>query len=260
MSNTELSAPYIHDMFCELMECEQWKRKDFKIISLDEKSFSERLIEEEMNNQNNVSSLYKYYNDGHVVLFVNDTGLQNNPFIASETIFSQLFEIYNQKIEYFNNINNMINNFKWMKSIMRGYGTWMDLQSSYMSYKLSIELFNDLSDGENPYEYNDFKNNILDVLKNIQSNNENKETKFSVIIFIIAKLAIYEESLNSNINNYFKLKKLNTLDMTEIIDGELGKLINDLYNIFIGSLLTNPTVLTFRKIDKITKKIINVLN
>lgn len=257
MEEEIFNVKYIHDVFCEIMECEPWKRKDFKIISLDETDFNNRLIEEEIENDNNISSLYKYFNDGHITLFVNETELQNNPFVVTETIFSQLFDIYNQKINYYYLIKSMIENYSWIKSASRGYNTWMEFQSSYMSYKLSMELFDELDD--NPYEYEDFKDNIIEMLKNIDQNEESKKTKFSVIIYIMGKLASYENVLNTQVNSYFQLKKIDTLDMTTIIEGELGRLIDGLYNTLISTLLTNTTVLTYKKIDKLTKKILNVL-
>lgn len=251
-----IDGSYVHQLFCEAMECTPLPLENLRIFSLDEIDYFNKMQEEEIDEDN--SSVYKYFEDNYIELYVNETTLNNEPFLATEILFSQLFDIYHQYIPYYQTMIEMVYGNRFTKKSQNGFDYWRQFSSSFMSTKLTKLMYGDLLDDEDfdsPYKNNQFIENLKEMLKNIKDDEDTPELKIEIILYILGKLANLEKAMDENIRNLFQVKKLTFLNISEFVEGDLGKEINNLYRTLITSMVTNPHLLIFFKIANSINKI-----
>lgn len=260
MDTKKFDVDFLHNFFCEKTNCKKWSEDDLKVISMDELDYIDKLEEEGIRNPDNISSVYKEFNDGHYELYVNEDSLKEEPFLTTEILFSQLLDFYATIIPFFSNSRGLIEKFSKIKSISDGYNTWFEFSSICMSTRLTQLLFKDADlNFDNPYTDDNYKENIDSLLISIKTSNDFPTDKFSVILYSFGKLANIDPALQEEVKTISQLNKLKFIDISEILDDELGKLTNTLYVLLAKSTTTPPNIALFIKLHKLKTKIINLL-
>lgn len=250
-----LDANYLHQVFCELMECEQLSSQYLRVFSMNEEAYIDKLEQEEIpfDNENLVSSVYKEKNDGKIEIYVNEDALNNNPIYVTDTFYSQLFDLYFYSIPYYQNANNMVYKVRWMKKVQEGFKIWFDFHSIFLASKLTKNLYGEYEDTIDIFDT--MEENMLQVLREIKDSEETKEDKMSILLYTLAKLAIFEPGLDLEITNLSQLRKLKTRKINELIEGQLGIDIDKFNNILIQSVLGNINIMLFINLKKLYDKI-----
>lgn len=252
---TTLDANYLHQLFCELMGCEQIDSHNLRVFSMNEDAYIDKLQQEEIpfDENNLVSSSYKEKDNGKIEIYVNEDALNDNPIYVTDIFYSQLFDLYCTYIPYYQNANMLVYRVKWLKKVQEGFKIWFDFNSVFLSSKLTKNLYGDFEYTADIFET--IEEDMLDVLSNLKDADETKEDKMSVLIYTLAKLDIFEQAIDSEPSSLSQLKRIKTRDISSLIEGELGQDIYKFNNLLVQSVLGNINVILFIKLKTLYDKI-----
>lgn len=254
----KLTGNYIHDLFCEMMECEKMDEQYFQLHSLDDIDYF-NILRDEGIDDSNIAAQYKHFKDGHIEMYVNEYDLNNEPYVSMDVILSQLFDLYSTTMPFYENTYAEAHRIKFIKSASEGYKYWFEFSCSFMSMKLLRLAFADIDLGE---EYSDesLTQKYKEILKTIHTSEENIETKISTIIYLFGKLAYLDNISEGEIKSLLKLKKSKFFDINETVDGDLGKAMNDVYQLLIKSSLMPIKIFDYAKLAKLMNKMKTILS
>lgn len=254
MSNTaKLTGSNIHDTFCSLMECE--KKENVEIKEYDDMEYFHVLKQEAINNDDIVSQ-YKEYDDGKIIVFVNVDILNQQPYHSVDILLAQLFDIYSDTFEYYIPSYMEATRLWFIKSAPRGYDYWYQFSSSYMSFMLFERIFENVEKDEE-YSNASLKEKYTKILSEVHMSDADNDVKLSTIMYLLGRLA-YLEDIPASVTTIMQLNKQELTDFSEVIDGNIGIIINNTYKVLIKSVIASLKIQDFMKLDRLIKKMIDL--
>lgn len=248
----EITGQDIHDLFCEAMNCEgaPWLR----VVSLNDMEYFNKTEKEEVSYD--LPSFYK--NDGNNVnIFVNTDELNAQPFRCIEILLSQLFELYAPDIEFYRQAKMESQKMRIIQGKLaeEGYREWFEFMNSLVTLQIMKENIEYIAIADE-YQSEQLKERYKGILKSAMD--QDNETILSIIMYVLGKFAYMEPT--SNVSNMAGLKKLKFKDVSELIDGEAGKNVNEIYRIMMLSTYRQLTYFEYVKIEKLSQAIKSSMN
>lgn len=237
----------MHDLFCEAMGCEEasWLR----IVSLDDMEYYNKTEKEEVSFD--LPSFYK--KDGNNVnMFVNVDELNSQPFRCIEILFSQLFELYAPTIDFYRQAEFESEKMRIIqgKFAEEGYHTWFEFMNSLVALQIMKENIEYVAIADE-YQSDKLIERYESILKS--ATNQDNETVYSIIIYVLGKLAYMEPT--SKVKNMAGLKKLKFRDITKLFDGDTGIKANEMYELMMISMYRPLTYFEYVKLGKLSSAI-----
>lgn len=248
----EITGQDMHDLFCEAMNCEEapWIR----VVSLNDMEYFNKTEKEEVSYD--LPSFYK--NDGNNVnIFVNTDELNAQPFRCIEILLSQLFELYAPDIEFYRQAKMESQKMRIIQGKLaeEGYREWFEFMNSLVTLQIMKENIEYIAIADE-YQSEQLKERYEGILKSAMD--QDNETILSIIMYVLGKFAYMEPT--SNVSNMAGLKKLKFKDVSELIDGEAGKNVNEIYRIMMLSTYRQLTYFEYVKIGKLSQAIKSSMN
>ena len=248
----EITGQDMHDLFCEAMNCEEapWIR----VVSLNDMEYFNKTEKEEVSYD--LPSFYK--NDGNNVnIFVNTDELNAQPFRCVEILLSQLFELYAPDIEFYRQAKMESQKMRIIQGKLaeEGYREWFEFMNSLVTLQIMKENIEYIAIADE-YQSEQLKERYEGILKSAMD--QDNETILSIIMYVLGKFAYMEPT--SNVSNMAGLKKLKFKDVSELIDGEAGKNVNEIYRIMMLSTYRQLTYFEYVKIGKLSQAIKSSMN
>lgn len=248
----EITGQDMHDLFCEAMNCEEtpWLR----VVSLNDMEYFNKTEKEEVSYD--LPSFYK--NDGNNVnIFVNTDELNAQPFRCIEILLSQLFELYAPDIEFYRQAKMESQKMRIIQGKLaeEGYREWFEFMNSLVTLQIMKENIEYIAIADE-YQSEQLKERYEGILKSAMD--QDNETILSIIMYVLGKFAYMEPT--SNVSNMAGLKKLKFKDVSELIDGEAGKNVNEIYRIMMLSTYKQLTYFEYVKIGKLSQAIKSSMN
>lgn len=248
----EITGQDMHDLFCEAMSCDEapWLR----VVSLNDMEYFNKTEKEEVSYD--LPSFYK--NDGNNVnIFVNTDELNAQPFRCIEILLSQLFELYAPDIEFYRQAEMESQKMRIIQGKLaeEGYREWFEFMNSLVTLQIMKENIEYIAIADE-YQSEQLKGRYEDILKSAMD--QDNETILSIIMYVLGKFAYMEPT--SNVSNMAGLKKLKFKDVSELIDGEAGKNMNEIYRIMMLSTYRQLTYFEYVKIGKLSQAIKSSMN
>lgn len=248
----EITGQDMHDLFCEAMSCDEapWLR----VVSLNDMEYFNKTEKEEVSYD--LPSFYK--NDGNNVnIFVNTDELNAQPFRCIEILLSQLFELYAPDIEFYRQAEMESQKMRIIQGKLaeEGYREWFEFMNSLVTLQIMKENIEYIAIADE-YQSEQLKGRYEDILKSAMDQDD--ETILSIIMYVLGKFAYMEPT--SNVSNMAGLKKLKFKDVSELIDGEAGKNMNEIYRIMMLSTYRQLTYFEYVKIGKLSQAIKSSMN
>lgn len=248
----EITGQDMHDLFCEAMNCEEapWIR----VVSLNDMEYFNKTEKEEVSYD--LPSFYK--NDGNNVnIFVNTDELNAQPFRCVEILLSQLFELYAPDIEFYRQAKIESQKMRIIQGKLaeEGYREWFEFMNSLVTLQIMKENIEYIAIADE-YQSEQLKERYEGILKSAMD--QDNETILSIIMYVLGKFAYMEPT--SNVSNMAGLKKLKFKDVSELIDGEAGKNVNEIYRIMMLSTYRQLTYFEYVKIGKLSQAIKSSMN
>lgn len=248
----DITGQDMHDLFCEAMNCDEahWLR----VVSLNDMEYFNKTEKEEVSYD--LPSFYK--NDGNNVnIFVNTDELNAQPFRCIEILLSQLFELYAPDIEFYRQAEMESQKMRIIqgKFAEEGYREWFEFMNSLVTLQIMKENIEYIAIADE-YQSEQLKERYEGILKSAMD--QDNETILSIIMYVLGKFAYMEPT--SNVSNMAGLKKLKFKDVSELIDGEAGKNVNEIYRIMMLSTYRQLTYFEYVKIGKLSQAIKSSMN
>lgn len=248
----EITGQDMHDLFCEAMNCDEapWLR----VVSLNDMEYFNKTEKEEVSYD--LPSFYK--NDGNNVnIFVNTDELNAQPFRCIEILLSQLFELYAPDIEFYRQAEMESQKMRIIQGKLaeEGYREWFEFMNSLVTLQIMKENIEYIAIADE-YQSEQLKGRYEDILKSAMDQDD--ETILSIIMYVLGKFAYMEPT--SNVSNMAGLKKLKFKDVSDLIDGEAGKNMNEIYRIMMLSTYRQLTYFEYVKIGKLSQAIKSSMN
>lgn len=248
----DITGQDMHDLFCEAMNCDEapWLR----VVSLNDMEYFNKTEKEEVSYD--LPSFYK--NDGNNVnIFVNTDELNAQPFRCIEILLSQLFELYAPDIEFYRQAEMESQKMRIIQGKLaeEGYREWFEFMNSLVTLQIMKENIEYIAIADE-YQSEQLKERYEGILKSAMD--QDNETILSIIMYVLGKFAYMEPT--SNVSNMAGLKKLKFKDVSELIDGEAGKNVNEIYRIMMLSTYRQLTYFEYVKIGKLSQAIKSSMN
>lgn len=248
----EITGQDMHDLFCEAMSCDEapWLR----VVSLNDMEYFNKTEKEEVSYD--LPSFYK--NDGNNVnIFVNTDELNAQPFRCIEILLSQLFELYAPDIEFYRQAEMESQKMRIIQGKLaeEGYREWFEFMNSLVTLQIMKENIEYIAIADE-YQSEQLRERYEGILKSAMD--QDNETILSIIMYVLGKFAYMEPT--SNVSNMAGLKKLKFKDVSELIDGEAGKNMNEIYRIMMLSTYRQLTYFEYVKIGKLSQAIKSSMN
>lgn len=243
----DITGQDMHDLFCEAMNCDEapWLR----VVSLNDMEYFDKTEKEEVSYD--LPSFYK--NDGNNVnIFVNTDELNAQPFRCIEILLSQLFELYAPDIEFYRQAEMESQKMRIIQGKLaeEGYREWFEFMNSLVTLQIMKENIEYIAIADE-YQSEQLRERYEGILKSAMDQDD--ETILSIIMYVLGKFAYMEPT--SNVSNMAGLKKLKFKDVSELIDGEAGKNVNEIYRIMMLSTYRQLTYFEYVKIGKLSQAI-----
>lgn len=248
----EITGQDMHDLFCEAMNCDEapWLR----VVSLNDMEYFNKTEKEEVSYD--LPSFYK--NDGNNVnMFVNTDELNAQPFRCIEILLSQLFELYAPDIDFYRQAEMESQKMRIIQGKLaeEGYREWFEFMNSLVTLQIMKENIEYIAIADE-YQSEQLRERYEGILKSAMD--QDNETILSIIMYVLGKFAYMEPT--SNVSNMAGLKKLKFKDVSELIDGEAGKNMNEIYRIMMLSTYRQLTYFEYVKIGKLSQAIKSSMN
>lgn len=248
----EITGQDMHDLFCEAMSCDEapW----LKVVSLNDMEYFNKTEKEEVSYD--LPSFYK--NDGNNVnMFVNTDELNAQPFRCIEILLSQLFELYAPDIDFYRQAEMESQKMRIIQGKLaeEGYREWFEFMNSLVTLQIMKENIEYIAIADE-YQSEQLRERYEGILKSAMD--QDNETILSIIMYVLGKFAYMEPT--SNVSNMAGLKKLKFKDVSELIDGEAGKNMNEIYRIMMLSTYRQLTYFEYVKIGKLSQAIKSSMN
>lgn len=248
----EITGQDMHDLFCEAMSCDEapWLR----VVSLNDMEYFNKTEKEEVSYD--LPSFYK--NDGNNVnMFVNTDELNAQPFRCIEILLSQLFELYAPDIDFYRQAEMESQKMRIIQGKLaeEGYREWFEFMNSLVTLQIMKENIEYIAIADE-YQSEQLRERYEGILKSAMD--QDNETILSIIMYVLGKFAYMEPT--SNVSNMAGLKKLKFKDVSELIDGEAGKNMNEIYRIMMLSTYRQLTYFEYVKIGKLSQAIKSSMN
>lgn len=248
----DITGQDMHDLFCEAMNCDEapWLR----VVSLNDMEYFNKTEKEEVSYD--LPSFYK--NDGNNVnIFVNTDELNAQPFRCIEILLSQLFELYAPDMEFYRQAEMESQKMRIIQGKLaeEGYREWFEFMNSLVTLQIMKENIEYIAIADE-YQSEQLKERYEGILKSAMD--QDNETILSIIMYVLGKFAYMEPT--SNVSNMAGLKKLKFKDVSELIDGEAGKNVNEIYRIMMLSTYRQLTYFEYVKIGKLSQAIKSSMN
>lgn len=248
----EITGQDMHDLFCEAMNCDEapWLR----VVSLNDMEYFNKTEKEEVSYD--LPSFYK--NDGNNVnIFVNTDELNAQPFRCIEILLSQLFELYAPDIEFYRQAEMESQKMRIIQGKLaeEGYREWFEFMNSLVTLQIMKENIEYIAIADE-YQSEQLRERYEGILKSAMD--QDNETILSIIMYVLGKFAYMEPT--SNVSNMAGLKKLKFKDVSDLIDGEAGKNMNEIYRIMMLSTYRQLTYFEYVKIGKLSQAIKSSMN
>lgn len=248
----EITGQDMHDLFCEAMSCDEapW----LKVVSLNDMEYFNKTEKEEVSYD--LPSFYK--NDGNNVnIFVNTDELNAQPFRCIEILLSQLFELYAPDIDFYRQAEMESQKMRIIQGKLaeEGYREWFEFMNSLVTLQIMKENIEYIAIADE-YQSEQLRERYEGILKSAMD--QDNETILSIIMYVLGKFAYMEPT--SNVSNMAGLKKLKFKDVSELIDGEAGKNMNEIYRIMMLSTYRQLTYFEYVKIGKLSQAIKSSMN
>lgn len=248
----DITGQDMHDLFCEAMNCDEapWLR----VVSLNDMEYFNKTEKEEVSYD--LPSFYK--NDGNNVnIFVNTDELNAQPFRCIEILLSQLFELYAPDIEFYRQAEMESQKMRIIQGKLaeEGYREWFEFMNSLVTLQIMKENIEYIAIADE-YQSEQLRERYEGILKSAMDQDD--ETILSIIMYVLGKFAYMEPT--SNVSNIAGLKKLKFKDVSDLIDGEAGKNMNEIYRIMMLSTYRQLTYFEYVKIGKLSQAIKSSMN
>lgn len=248
----DITGQDMHDLFCEAMNCDEapWLR----VVSLNDMEYFNKTEKEEVSYD--LPSFYK--NDGNNVnIFVNTDELNAQPFRCIEILLSQLFELYAPDIEFYRQAEMESQKMRIIQGKLaeEGYREWFEFMNSLVTLQIMKENIEYIAIADE-YQSEQLRERYEGILKSAMDQDD--ETILSIIMYVLGKFAYMEPT--SNVSNMAGLKKLKFKDVSDLIDGEAGKNVNEIYRIMMLSTYRQLTYFEYVKIGKLSQAIKSSMN
>lgn len=248
----EITGQDMHDLFCEAMNCDEapWLR----VVSLNDMEYFNKTEKEEVSYD--LPSFYK--NDGNNVnMFVNTDELNAQPFRCIEILLSQLFELYAPDIDFYRQAEMESQKMRIIQGKLaeEGYREWFEFMNSLVTLQIMKENIEYIAIADE-YQSEQLRERYEGILKSAMD--QDNETILSIIMYVLGKFAYMEPT--SNVSNMAGLKKLKFKDVSDLIDGEAGKNMNEIYRIMMLSTYRQLTYFEYVKIGKLSQAIKSSMN
>lgn len=248
----EITGQDMHDLFCEAMSCDEapW----LKVVSLNDMEYFNKTEKEEVSYD--LPSFYK--NDGNNVnMFVNTDELNAQPFRCIEILLSQLFELYAPDIDFYRQAEMESQKMRIIQGKLaeEGYREWFEFMNSLVTLQIMKENIEYIAIADE-YQSEQLRERYEGILKSAMD--QDNETILSIIMYVLGKFAYMEPT--SNVSNMAGLKKLKFKDVSDLIDGEAGKNMNEIYRIMMLSTYRQLTYFEYVKIGKLSQAIKSSMN
>lgn len=259
MEENMLTANYLHEVFCEIMECSMFDEDVFQIRSYDDIDFAKKMkkIGMEPDEEKALEMSAVLYPKGNkVVLYTNQTQLDLNPYVAMELIFAKLFDVYKSQMPAYISTYNSVKNFLRFKNVSNAFEIWTSFCTNFFAIKILKNLF----DEDSPYSEEELIPHLETLLSEMKNNEDySAEEKFNALLYVFSNFMAYEPEINSPVQSMHNLKKIKIRDMTPLVGEELGKLYNEFYQELFFTVKASCSLSNMLKINKKANKIIKTL-
>lgn len=250
---------YIHNYFCNIMDVEPFSPNDLEFYIYDDIDYMKRMKEVGISPEEVGVSNYKIFKNGHIELYLNNDLFEENPIFATEIILSQLIEIYSPAIETFTYALETAEKAPFFLKTRDGYNVWFTFTQLTLCSKISYSMFGHIEIEGNPFEEDVIVENMSNIINELKEDESDKETKFSTLLYALAKFASLEECLSKEYTNLLTAMNAKHRNMNEIIDGDISGLINELYSALIKSTIRQVNISDYMKLTSLKKKTINMI-
>lgn len=240
----------IHDFFCESVQVEKMDESLLELIELGDFEFYKKVSDIDDSLADYPVILLPNQDDPKKYdLLINSDDFENNVLFVSEVLLTQLFKLYNDKIEFYANVKNICKASIFYRHNQIGYDVWIEFTGIFLSLLYTNLLFKDeeFKEGEYPYTADQSEKIGVKLLKKTLAST-NIEGDFSLLLYAMAKFAAIE----NDSENVFDIR-------THVENEKLKDSVQRLYELLSLTNSDEYNINFFHLIGKYYLNIIRVL-